>query len=159
MSLAMAPMPIGAPRRVLAMTSRVLMPILVGWLMNWLPVVALAVEVIAHPSVATNRLSLVTAKAMFGMRQTRWPDGNPVRVFVLPDGHFVHQAFSKEVLNLYPYQLRQTWDRQVYSGTGQAPVEVATEEEMLARVSRTPGAIGYVRKVNVNEPVRVIPIQ
>lgn len=132
--------------------------LLVAILTAWQSVPAGAVEVIAHPSVASARLSLVQAKALFSMRQTRWPDGTRVWVFVLPDAHPTHSAFSKGVLNLYPYQLRQTWDRQVYSGTGQAPIEVATEEEMLNRVANTPGAIGYVRKVNPHDPVRVISV-
>ncbi len=110
-----------------------------------------AIDVIAHPSVSISQLSLVQAKGLFSMRQTRWPDGQPARVFVLPDAHPIHKAFSKEILNLYPYQLRQTWDRQVYSGIGQAPVEVVSEEEMLKYVANTPGAIGYVRKVDPHD--------
>lgn len=125
----------------------------------WLSVPARAVDVIAHPSVSSARLSLVQAKALFSMRQTRWPDGMRAWVFVLPDAHPTHSAFSKEILNIYPYQLRQTWDRQVYSGTGQAPIEVATEEEMISRVASTPGAIGYVRKVNPHDPVRIISVE
>ncbi len=124
-----------------------------------LSVPAAAVDVIAHPSVASPRLSLTQAKALFSMRQTRWPDGTRAWVFVLADAHPTHSAFSKEILNLYPYQLRQIWDRQVYSGTGQAPIEVATEEEMLARVASTPGAIGYVRKVTPHAPVRIISVE
>lgn len=133
--------------------------LLAAVLTAWLVVPARAVEVIAHPSVATSRLSLVNAKALFSMRQTRWPDGTRAWVFVLPDAHPTHSAFSKEILNLYPYQLRQTWDRQVYSGTGQAPIEVATEEEMIGRVASTPGAIGYVRKVNPHDPVRIVTVE
>lgn len=125
----------------------------------WSPLPAHAVDVIAHPSVSISRLSLVNAKAIFSMRQTRWPDGRRAWVFVLPDAHPVHSAFSKEILNLYPYQLRQTWDRQVYSGTGQAPMEVATEQEMINRVASTPGAIGYVRKADPHDPVRVITVE
>jgi ABC-type phosphate transport system substrate-binding protein len=118
-----------------------------------------AVEVIANKDVATNQLSLITARSIFAMRQTRWPDGMPVRVFVLPDDNPVNSAFCKEILNLYPYQLRQTWDRQVYSGTGQAPTIVGTEKEMVERVASTSGAIGYVRKVKPHDAVRVIPVQ
>lgn len=93
------------------------------------------------------------------MRQTRWHNGTMVRVFVLPDSHPTHNAFCKEMLNIYPYQLRQTWDRQLYSGIGQAPIEVSTEVEMLSRVATTPGAIGYVRKVSPHERVRVISVE
>ncbi|MDW8323248.1 MAG: hypothetical protein RMK60_04015 [Burkholderiales bacterium] len=128
-----------------------------GWLCVWLAP-AFAVEVIAHPTVSVSRLSLTQAKAMFSMRQARWPDGQRAWVFVLPDNHPVHSAFSKEVLNLYPYQLRQTWDRLVFSGLGQAPIEVASEEEMLRRVASTPGAIGYVSRTTPHDRVRILTV-
>lgn len=120
---------------------------------------AQAVDVIAHRSVSAGELSLATARAIFGMRQVRWPDGSPVRVFVLPDDHPTHGALCKERLNLFPYQLRQSLDRQVYSGMAQAPSEVNSEEELLSRVAATPGAIGYVRKVKPNDPVKIIAIE
>ena len=123
-----------------------------------LSVPSLAVEVIAHPKVAAQNLPINTARSIFGMRQLTWPDGQQVRVFVFSDNHPLHNEFCKEMLNMYPYQLRQSWDRLIYSGTGQAPMEVNSEEEMLSRVSGTPGAIGYVRKVNSNA-VRTINIR
>lgn len=107
---------------------------------------AAAVEVIVNQSVAVPFLPVSVVRSMFGMRQLQWPDGTAVRVFVLPEQQMLHIGFCREILNIYPYQLRQSWNRLVYSGTGQAPVEVATEEEMLSMVATTPGAIGYVNK-------------
>ncbi|OOO02786.1 MAG: hypothetical protein USCGTAYLOR_01004 [Chromatiales bacterium USCg_Taylor] len=60
-------------------------------------------------------------RAIFFVRQTKWADG---RVFVLPDRHPLNIRFAKEVLGVYPYQLRSTWDRMVYSGTGVPPTVV-----------------------------------
>lgn len=118
-----------------------------------------AVDVIANKNVAQNALTLASARAIFGMRQVKWPDGTPIRVFVLPDEHATHGAVCKEKLNLFPYQLRQSWDRQVYSGMAQAPIEVASEEELLNKVATTSGAIGYVRKVKGNDPVKILGIE
>lgn len=115
-----------------------------------LPLSSPAIEVITYPGIALQSLPINSARSMFGMRQLSWPDGQQVRVFVFPDRHPLHADFCKEVLNMYPYQLRQSWDRLIYSGMGQAPMEVGSEEEMIARVSKTPGAIGYIRKVNTN---------
>ena len=119
---------------------------------------AAATDIIVNRGVAGTSLTLTSARALFGMRLTRWPDGRPVQLFVLPDGNPVHGALCKEDLNIYPYQLRQSWDRMVYSGMAQAPMEVATEEEMLSRVATTPGALGYVRKVKTNDPVKVLNV-
>ena len=120
---------------------------------------AAAVEIIVNRGVAGGSLAQASARAYFGMRLSKWPDGRPIQVFVLPDGHPVHAALCKEQLNLYPYQLRQSWDRLVYSGMAQAPIEVATEDEMISRVATTPGALGYVRKVKPNDPVKVLSVE
>lgn len=130
------------------------MPLGCAWLLP-----AQAVDIIAHRGVGPSKLSLASARAIFGMRQTHWPDGSAVRVIVLSDGHPVHIRMSKEKLDLYPYQLRQTWDRLIYSGMAQAPIEVASEEEMLARVASTPGAIGYINKVRTHDPVKILQVE
>ncbi|MDP2432735.1 MAG: hypothetical protein Q8O33_11980 [Pseudomonadota bacterium] len=133
---------------------------LFGWfLLTFFTLQANAVEVVVNRGVAGTSLAQASARALFGMRLTKWPDGRPVRVFVLPDGHPVHVALCKEELNLYPYQLRQAWDRLVYSGMAQAPIEVATEEEMISRVATTPGALGYVRRVKANDPVKSLYVE
>ncbi|MEW6678877.1 MAG: hypothetical protein AB1421_13230 [Pseudomonadota bacterium] len=118
-----------------------------------------AVEVIANKSVPLAKISLGSARAVFGMRQVKWPDGSLIRVFVLPDSNPVHGALCKERLNLYPYQLRQSWDRLIFSGMAQAPIEVASEAEMLASVAATPGAIGYLARPPQNEKVKVLNVE
>lgn len=118
-----------------------------------------AVEIIANADLGVSRLSLSSARAIFGMRQARWPNGAQIRVFVLPDAHPVHAALCKERLNIYPYQLRQSWDRLVYSGMAQAPQEVATEAELVAKVAATPGAIGYASKYKSNSSIKVLYVE
>lgn len=85
-------------------------------------------------------------REIFFGRRTRWPDGSPLRVFVLPDHDPLHIRFSKEVLGVYPYQLRSVWDRMVYSGTGVPPTVVESLEKMKAIIKETPDAIGYIEK-------------
>ncbi len=97
-------------------------------------------------------------RALFTMRLRLWPDGAPVRVFVLPDQDPTHRSFSREVLNVYSHQLRRAWDRAVFSGTGQAPTEVRDGAEMLKRVAATPGAVGYVGGGVEDERVRFVPV-
>jgi hypothetical protein len=104
-------------------------------------------------------LSPNSLRAVFGMRLRTWPDGRPIRVFVLEDDHPVHKRFTKAFLSIFPYQLRRLWDRSVYSGTGQAPNQVGSQEEMRAVVAKTPGAIGYVEADEVDESVHVLEVQ
>jgi ABC-type phosphate transport system substrate-binding protein len=125
-----------------------------------LPLSATALErqvvLIAHPNVANTSLTRDTTRAIFAMRQRSWPDGQAVRVFVLPNDHPVHARFAKERLTVYPHQLQLAWDRMVFSGTGQAPSQVNTQSEMLERVATTPGALGYLEREYLDERVQVI---
>lgn len=85
-------------------------------------------------------------REIFFARQTRWPDGQPIRPFVFPDQHPLHIRFSKEILGVYPYQLRAAWDRMIYSGTGVPPIVVENVEEMRRKIEQTPGGIGYLEE-------------
>lgn len=119
-----------------------------------------SVQVVANASITTNELPLASLRAIFSMRVRNWPDGKPVTVFVLPDRDERHVAFSKEILYVYPYVLRDTWDRMVFTGTGKAPIEVKSEDELLKRVAATPGAIGYIPKGKVaNEKIKILEIR
>ncbi|TDB04250.1 hypothetical protein [Halomonas marinisediminis] len=111
---------------------------------------------VAHADVTTQHLTRDTTRAIFAMRQRTWPDGQAVRVFVLPNGHPVHERFVKERLTVYPHQLQLAWDRMVFSGTGQAPDRVRHQTEMLERIATTPGAIGYLEREYLDERVQVI---
>lgn len=122
---------------------------------------ALAANVVANQEGGEG-ITRSLLRGIFGMRVRAWPDGTPVRVFVLDDGDNTHVDFCKNVLRMYPYQLRQNWDRLVYSGTGQPPIAVATEQELLRRVAQTPGAIGYVNKLDssqVSDKLKVIDVR
>lgn len=126
---------------------------------------AIAQEVIVNPDVADRSVSQSTLRAIFSMHTRQWPNGKPVKVFVLPDEDTVHISFAKGVLNTFPHQLRRSWDLLVYSGYGQAPTVVESPKEMLQKVSSTPGAIGYlpeeymIKGGNKNENVLIIQVR
>lgn len=117
------------------------------------------IVMVAHPAVAVDYLQRNVARAIFGMRQRTWPGGMAVRVFVLPDSHPVHARFVKERLEVLPHQLQLSWDRVVFSGTGQAPERVSTVSSMLEQVAVTPGGIGYMERGAVDERVRIITLE
>ena len=120
---------------------------------------AAGAEVIVNADVKQESVSRALLRGIFGMRVRVWPDGTPVQVFVLGDSAPEHVKFCKSVLRTYPYQLRQSWDRLVYSGTGQPPTAVASHEEMRELVSATRGAIGYLGEVDEDAAIRVIDVK
>ena len=120
---------------------------------------ALAVDVVANPSVPDIALKRSTAWAVFSMRLRTWSDGSPTTVFVLADSSPVHAEFSKTVLDTFPYQLRRAWDRLVFSGTGQAPIEVKSIAEMRDRILSTPGAVGYLPAGPLDKGIRIVRVE
>jgi ABC-type phosphate transport system substrate-binding protein len=118
-----------------------------------------AVELIANPEVPAENLSRSVVRSIFSMRMTSWPSGMPIRVFVLGDKSNLHASFSKRILGVFPHQLRRAWNRQIFSGTGQAPEKVESEREMLEKVAHTPGAIGYISEEMINEQIRTLAVE
>jgi len=119
---------------------------------------AMALEIVVHRDVAITQLSHSELQAIFTMRVRTWPDGQPIRVFVLGDNAPEQIEFSKKILDIFPYQLRRYWDRLVFSGTGQAPIELTSPGEMYIRIGSTPGAIGYLPAEHLGNQVRIIKV-
>jgi len=90
------------------------------------------------------------------MRQTQWSDGQRITVFVLPRHHVLHLQFSKERLEMYPYQLDRIWNKLTYSGLGVAPFMVTSPAALIDAVRKTPGAIGYIKKLKDEKGFYVI---
>jgi ABC-type phosphate transport system substrate-binding protein len=116
------------------------------------------VLVVVNPSVEFTDISVAKIRRIFSMRQTFWSDGQKITVYVLSNRHQTHQTFSTKVLRLFPYQLDRIWDKLIYSGLGEGPIKVQSEKEMLERVNRKPGAIGYVMQQFNDANVNVIKL-
>jgi len=115
-----------------------------------------ATEIVVNQSVPVQAVSLNKIRAIFTMHQRFWPSGEQIKVFTLVDKHPLHKAFAKNKLHMFPHQLRRVWDRMVFSGTGQAPVTLESEQEMLDKVANTPYAIGYLSREPDNEKIRIL---
>lgn len=116
--------------------------VLLSWSLSATPANE-SIKVLLGSQRASAQMTRGQLREIYFLRETRWPDGSPIRVFVLPDAHPLHIRFAKEILGVFPYQLRSAWDRTIFSGTGVPPTTVESLDEMRRRVADTPGAIGY----------------
>ena len=105
---------------------------------------ASAIEIVTHTQVSDSNLTKSQLRRIYTMRQLRWSNNVAITVFVLPSQHVLHQRFTKERLQIFPYQLNRIWHKLTYSGLGVAPTVVNSEQELLQAVINTPGAIGYI---------------
>lgn len=94
--------------------------------------------------VAITTLTTNELRAIFALRTRHFADGTPITLVVLPDQDPRHQAFSTKVLNVYPYVLRENWDKKTFTGAARPPITVESPDALLRKVATTPGALGYL---------------
>ena len=116
-------------------------------------------KIIVHPGHEYSAISQNKLRAIYSMRVRVWPDGTPIAAFILNPDSATHRNFCLTDLEIFPYQMQRVWDIMVYSGTGQSPIEVKSETEMIRNISLTPGAIGYISDGGATDNVYVIDIQ
>lgn len=124
--------------------ARIAVLLLILFLTNTVIAQDQSVVVVANSSVTSVELTSNQLRKIFSMRQTTWPDGQPIRVYVLPAKSEAHKRLCKDVLKMFPYQIERLWNKLAYSGLGETPIEVETAEQMKQKIASTPGAIGYV---------------
>ncbi len=121
---------------------------------------AQAIDVIMNPGNSNELLEeSVDLRSIFSMRTRYWANGEKIRVFVLPDNNPVHKTFVKQKLQMFPHQLRRTWNRMTYTGTGQPPVTVDSMAEMLEKIKSTKYSIGYIDRRVDDEAIHYFSAQ
>ena len=116
----------------------------------------LAVEIIVNESVPEKQYTVNDLRSIFAMQYHIWSNGEKIHVFVLADDDPIHRQFTKTKLNMFPHQFRRIWDRLIFSGTGQAPRQVFSPEEMIKKIAATPDSIGYADSIPENDKIRIL---
>ena len=66
-------------------------------------------EVIVNSNVSLDSVSRQYLLSVFSMQTRTWPEGQSIRVYILPPQQPEHRAFVKSELKLFPYQLVKIW--------------------------------------------------
>lgn len=98
-------------------------------------------KVIANPSVSASDLSSDDLKAVFLQTKTALGDSHVAPV--LEKGGPAHEAFLKSV-GKSDSALSTYYRSLVFTGRGSMPKTLSSDEEVIAYVSKTKGAIGYI---------------
>ena len=100
-------------------------------------------RVIVHPGVKGSQIPRATLSSIFLKQAPRWGDGSPVLPVDQSMRSPIRRSFAAEVLQKEIVEMQMFWTRRMASGVTPPPVK-QTDEEILAYVAATPGAIGYV---------------
>jgi ABC-type phosphate transport system substrate-binding protein len=101
-------------------------------------------RLIVHRDLAVSSLPADHVSRIFLKKTTRWPDGAVVHPVDLLESSPVREEFSRHIHGRRTWAIKSYWQQMIFSGRGTPPPEVSTDQEVLAYVRTTPGAIGYV---------------
>jgi ABC-type phosphate transport system substrate-binding protein len=100
-------------------------------------------RVIVHPQVKGSQIPRAVLTAIFLKQAPNWGDGSPVMPVDQSVQSAVRRAFSNDVLKQGIVEVQVYWQRKITAGQVPPPVKTS-DEDVVAFVASTPGAIGYV---------------
>jgi len=102
--------------------------------------------IIVNSSVPGATVHRADLAAVFMKKALRWGDGSPASPVDQSGTSPVRKAFSDAVLQMPVAAVLQFWQRQLMAPSSQLriPVVKGSDEEVLAYVAKTSGAVGYV---------------
>ncbi|MGA8539860.1 MAG: energy transducer TonB [Terriglobales bacterium] len=104
---------------------------------------AVDIKVIANSSVKADSISAAELRRVFLEERNSLADGTHVEPVHEKDGP-VHTAFLQEYLGISEDDLQAYYRTLVFTGRGSMPKALGSDEEVVAYIARTRGAIGYV---------------
>jgi TonB family protein len=115
------------------------------------------VKVIANRSVKADVISAADLRRVFLEERIALGDGTHVEPVLEKNGP-AHEAFLRERLGRTDDDLQNYYRTLVFSGRGSMPKELGSDQEVLAYVERTRGAIGYVSPRTNTDGVKTLAI-
>jgi ABC-type phosphate transport system substrate-binding protein len=104
---------------------------------------ASAFRVIVHPQVKGSEIPRSVLGAIFLKQALKWGDGRAVVPVDQSIQSAVRRQFSNDVLKQGIVEVQVYWQRRITAGQVPPPVKTS-DEDVVAFVASTPGAIGYV---------------
>lgn len=82
----------------------------------------------------------------YTLRYKTWPDGNAVKIVLLPDTSPEHSDFVRSVLGMSSTQYRRLIDAAINSGAGTNLIRAKGTSDMVMIIETTPYTLGYISK-------------
>ena len=115
------------------------------------------VAVIANKSVPISEISASQLLDFYTGDERFWNDENPVIVFDLKTKGALKETFYK-YLGKSSSRMKSIWMKKLLSGEGDPPPALESESEMLDKIEKTKGAIGFVNYKSVSKKVKILTI-
>jgi len=121
------------------------------------PAAAAQVAIIANKSVPVDSVSQSEVLEIYTGELREWKNGSPIVAYDLTAEGTVRDQFY-EFIGRKSSRIKSIWMKNLLMGEGSPPESLKTEEDVLGRVARTPGAIGFVRPEMTNDSVKILAV-
>jgi ABC-type phosphate transport system substrate-binding protein len=111
------------------------------------------VAVITNKSNSTSTMTTSQIASVYSLDMKTWPSGE--KIVVLDNKGTAREKFYKYI-GKSDSDLKKIWMRVQLSGNGKAPEGMNADDEVVAKVAATPGAIGFVNASAAGGTVKVI---
>jgi len=116
-------------------------------------------KVVVSAANPSDTLSTEALSRIFLKKLRTWSNGEPADPVDLESKSPVRESFSKAVHGRSVSAIKSYWQKMIFSGRDVPPAEKANDEEVLAYVSQTQWAIGYVSAAaKIGQGVKVVQI-
>lgn len=115
--------------------------------------------VIVHPRNVVTAVNRKFLEDVFLKRRTAWGSGQKIFPVDLATSSPVRHRFSQDAIDRPVSAVKSYWQRLIFSGRDVPPPELDTEQQVIAYVRRTAGAIGYVSSDAELTGVKTVPVK
>ncbi len=115
------------------------------------------VDIIVNKANTIDDLSLADAKKVFMGDKSTWPSGKRVTILMLAQGLPERAVVLREIYKMPEDQFGQYFVQAAFAGKVAAPPkDIASAAQMKQAVAANPGAIGFVKKEDVDDTVKAV---
>ncbi|WP_053333997.1 hypothetical protein [Gemmatimonas phototrophica] len=123
------------------------------------PAAAQDFKVIVNSANSTTDLPADVTAKLFLKQTTKFPNGTAAQPVDQAKTSPVRATFSKTVLGRAVSAVESYWQQQIFSGKDVPPPAKASDDDVVAYVKATPGAIGYVSAGASTAGVKVVDVK
>jgi ABC-type phosphate transport system substrate-binding protein len=116
------------------------------------------IVIVANPEAGVDSLSKSDLESIMLGKKKKWDSGTKIKIAILKAGD-THEAFTKEYTGKTASQFKSYWKKLVFTGEGIQPKSFKTEDELVAYVAKTKGAVGYISSGTGTDGVTSVTIQ
>ena len=118
-----------------------------------------ALAIVVHRANPVDALTMGELRRIFMLETPTWPHGRKITVVLLEKGQSERAEAIRIICGLSEPDFERHVLFQAFRGSvNRAPRSIQSPSGMLRFVFNTPGAIGYVRADEVDDTVKVLPI-